>query len=42
MKRLGRDAVEHTARADHGLVLERLAGPLPGTCDPTGPVKRSS
>ncbi|MDP9843603.1 recombinase family protein [Streptosporangium lutulentum] len=41
MKRLGRDAAELTALADHltahGLVLEMLAGPLPGTYDPTGP-----
>ena len=41
MKRLGRDASELTALADHltahGLVLEMLAGPLPGIYDPTGP-----
>ncbi|WP_098020559.1 MULTISPECIES: recombinase family protein [unclassified Streptomyces] len=41
MKRLGRDAAELTALADHitahGLVLETLAGPLPGIYDPTGP-----
>jgi DNA invertase Pin-like site-specific DNA recombinase len=41
MKRLGRDAPELTALADHltahGLVLEMLAGPLPGIYDPTGP-----
>jgi DNA invertase Pin-like site-specific DNA recombinase len=41
MKRLGRDAAEPTALADHlvahGLVLEMLAGPLPGIYDPTGP-----
>jgi DNA invertase Pin-like site-specific DNA recombinase len=41
MKRLGRDAAELTALADHltahGLVLEMLAGPLPGLYDPTGP-----
>lgn len=40
MKRLGRDAAELTALADHltahGLVLEMLAGPLPGIYDPTG------
>lgn len=40
MKRLGRDAAELTALADHltahGLVLEMLTGPLPGTYDPTG------
>lgn len=40
-KRLGRDAVELTALADHlaahGLVLEMLAGPLPGTYYPSGP-----
>ncbi|GAA2470518.1 recombinase family protein [Streptomyces mauvecolor] len=40
MKRLGRDAAELTALADHitahGLVLEMLAGPLPGLYDPTG------
>ncbi|MFD5006248.1 recombinase family protein [Streptomyces mutabilis] len=43
MKRLGRDAAELTAFADHltahGLVLEMLAGPLPGIYDPTGPGK---
>ncbi|MEV4279634.1 recombinase family protein [Actinoplanes xinjiangensis] len=41
MKRLGRDAAELTALADHlvahGLVLEMLEGPLPGIYDPTGP-----
>ena len=41
MKHLGRDAAELTALADHltahGLVLEMLAGPLPGIYDPTGP-----
>ncbi|MGH3193347.1 MAG: recombinase family protein [Streptosporangiaceae bacterium] len=41
MKRLGRDAAELTALADHltahGLVLEMLAGPLPGVYDPSGP-----
>ncbi|MHB8186349.1 MAG: recombinase family protein [Dermatophilaceae bacterium] len=41
MKRLGRDAAELTALADHltahGLILEMLAGPLPGIYDPTGP-----
>ncbi|MEV1248685.1 recombinase family protein [Nonomuraea sp. NPDC050022] len=41
MKRLGRDAAELTALADHltahGLVLEMLAGPLAGTYDPSGP-----
>lgn len=36
MKRLGRDAAELTA---HGLVLDMLAGPLPGIYDPTGPGK---
>ncbi|MFG1682936.1 recombinase family protein [Nonomuraea sp. NPDC049269] len=40
MKRLGRDAAELTALADHltahSLVLEMLAGPLPGIYDPTG------
>jgi DNA invertase Pin-like site-specific DNA recombinase len=40
MKRLGRDAAELTALADHlsahGLVLEMLAGPLPGLYDPAG------
>ena len=43
MKRLGRDAAELTALADHltahGLVLEILAGPLPGIYDPIGPGK---
>ncbi|MEZ0077204.1 NAD(P)H-dependent oxidoreductase [Planotetraspora sp. GP83] len=43
MKRLRRDAAELTALADHltahGLVLEMLAGPLPGIYDPTGPGK---
>ncbi|MFC9424719.1 recombinase family protein [Streptomyces sp. NPDC056987] len=43
MKGLGRDAAELTALADHltehGLVLEMLAGPLPGIYDPTGPGK---
>ncbi|WP_228011363.1 recombinase family protein [Nonomuraea phyllanthi] len=43
MQRLGRDAAELTARADHltfhGLVLEMLAGPLTGIYDPTGPGK---
>lgn len=41
MKRLGRDAAELTALAEHltahGLVLEMLAGPLPGMYDPSGP-----
>jgi hypothetical protein len=41
MKRLGRDAGELTALADHltghGLVLEMLAGPLAGIYDPSGP-----
>ncbi|MFE0582610.1 hypothetical protein [Streptomyces sp. NPDC058874] len=41
MKRLGRDAAELTALADHltahGLALEMLAGPLPGIYDPSGP-----
>jgi len=41
MKRLGRDAAELTALADHltahGLVLEMLTGPLSGIYDPTGP-----
>ncbi|MFB4284311.1 recombinase family protein [Nonomuraea sp. MTCD27] len=41
MKRLGRDAAELTALADHltahGLVLEMLAGPLAGIYDPAGP-----
>ncbi|MEU7118217.1 recombinase family protein [Streptomyces zaomyceticus] len=40
MKRLGRDAAELTALADHlaahGLVLEMLAGALAGIYDPTG------
>ncbi|MGW1267086.1 recombinase family protein [Streptomyces sp. NPDC002491] len=40
MKRVGRDAAELTALADHltahGLILEMLAGPLPGIYDPTG------
>ncbi|MFD7688862.1 hypothetical protein [Streptomyces sp. NPDC059781] len=43
MKRLGRDAAELTALADHltahGLVLEMLAGPLPGIYGPTGPTR---
>ncbi|WBB64677.1 recombinase family protein [Streptomyces sp. WMMC500] len=43
MKRLRRDAAELTALADHltahGLILEMLAGPLPGIYDPTGPGK---
>ncbi|MDQ0986941.1 recombinase family protein [Streptomyces sp. V2I9] len=43
MKRLGRDAAELTALADHltahGLILEMLAGPLPGIYAPTGPGK---
>ncbi|MFJ1550951.1 recombinase family protein [Streptomyces sp. NPDC088246] len=43
MKRLGRDAAELTALADHltehALMLEMLAGPLPGIYDPTGPGK---
>ncbi|MFD5041053.1 recombinase family protein [Streptomyces sp. NPDC058377] len=43
MKRLGRGAAELTALADHltahGLILEMLAGPLPGIYDPTGPGK---
>ncbi|GAA2443323.1 hypothetical protein GCM10010421_37950 [Streptomyces glaucus] len=43
MKRLGRDAAELTALADHltahGLVLEMLAGPLPGIYGPAGPGK---
>ncbi|GAA4584768.1 hypothetical protein GCM10023194_25520 [Planotetraspora phitsanulokensis] len=34
MKRLGRDAAELTA---HGLVLQMLAGPLPGMYGPSGP-----
>ncbi|WP_405562669.1 recombinase family protein [Streptomyces phaeochromogenes] len=41
MKRLGRDAAELTALADHltahDLVLEMLAGPLQGMYDPSGP-----
>ncbi|WEH40271.1 recombinase family protein [Streptomyces sp. AM 2-1-1] len=41
MKRLGRDAAELTSLAGHltahGLVLEMLAGPLPGMYDPSGP-----
>ncbi|WP_371572937.1 recombinase family protein [Streptomyces sp. NBC_01314] len=41
MKRLGRDAAELTSLADHltahGLVLETLAGPLPGMYDPSDP-----
>ncbi|MGW0769221.1 recombinase family protein [Streptomyces sp. NPDC002676] len=41
MRRLGRDAAELTAPADHltahGLVLEMPAGPLPGIYDPSGP-----
>ncbi|WP_439681435.1 hypothetical protein [Embleya sp. MST-111070] len=44
MKRLGRDAAELTALADHltahGLVLEMPAGPLTGIHDPTGPDRR--
>jgi DNA invertase Pin-like site-specific DNA recombinase len=40
MKRLGRDSAELTSLADHltahGIVLEMLAGPLPGIYDPTG------
>lgn len=43
MKRLGRDAAELTTLADHltahGLILEMLAGPLPGIYDPIGPGK---
>ncbi|CAL9424686.1 hypothetical protein SUDANB146_04589 [Streptomyces sp. enrichment culture] len=43
MRRLGRDAAELTALADHltahGLVLEMLAGSLPGIHEPTGPGK---
>lgn len=43
MKRLGRDAAELTALADHltahGLILEMLAGALPRLYDPTGPGK---
>ena len=41
MKRLARDAAELTALADHltehGLILEMLAGPLPGIYDPAAP-----
>ncbi|MEV1070217.1 recombinase family protein [Streptomyces sp. NPDC050263] len=41
IKRLGRDAAELTALADHltahGLVLKMLAGPLQGMYDPSGP-----
>jgi DNA invertase Pin-like site-specific DNA recombinase len=41
MKRLGRDAGEPTAMADHftayGLILEMLAGPLAGIYDPAWP-----
>ena len=41
MKHLGRDAADLTALADHltahGIVLEMLAGPLPGMYDPSGP-----
>ncbi|MET7486761.1 recombinase family protein [Streptomyces sp. NPDC005538] len=40
MNRLSRDVAELTALADHliahGLVLEMLAGPLPGIYDPAG------
>lgn len=40
-KRLGRDAAELAALADHltahGLVLEMLAGPVPRMSDPSGP-----
>lgn len=40
MKRLGREAAELTALADHltahGLILEMLAGPLQGMADPSG------
>jgi hypothetical protein len=43
MKGLGRDAAELAALANHltahGLVLEMLAGPLPGIYGPTGPGK---
>ncbi|WAP60944.1 recombinase family protein [Streptomyces sp. S465] len=43
MKRLGWDAAELTALADHltahGLVLEMLHGPLTGMYDPSGPGK---
>lgn len=41
MKRLGRDAAELTAPADHltahGLILEMPAGPLPAGCGTTPP-----
>ena len=38
MKRLGRDAAELADHLTaHRLVLEMLAGPLAGICDPTGP-----
>ncbi|MFE6497107.1 recombinase family protein [Streptomyces sp. NPDC057748] len=41
MKRLGRDAAELTAQANHltahGLMLAMLAGPLQGMYDPSGP-----
>ncbi|SFQ82108.1 recombinase family protein [Amycolatopsis rubida] len=40
MKRLGRDSAELTAIADHltahGILLEMLAGPIPGIYDPSG------
>ncbi|MFJ2398206.1 recombinase family protein [Streptomyces sp. NPDC087843] len=40
---MGRGRAQLTALADHltehGLVLEMLAGPLPGIYDPTGPRK---
>ncbi|EFL12560.1 resolvase domain-containing protein [Streptomyces sp. AA4] len=40
MKRLGRDSAELTATADHltahGILLEMLAGPIPGIYDPSG------
>lgn len=40
MKWLGRGSAERTALVDHltahGIVLEILAGPLPGIYDPTG------
>lgn len=40
MKRLGRDSAELTALADHltahGILLEMLAGPIPGIYDPSG------
>ncbi|MGK5637964.1 recombinase family protein [Streptomyces sp. URMC 126] len=43
MKRLGRNAAEPTTLArhltTHGLALEMLTGPLPGTYDPTGSSK---